>query len=70
VYASVFLANLNIPPSRASIQTIFKSMDAELFKVIIVRGGLVGLYIAHALQRERIEFMLLEKQKMINNPSG
>ena len=45
-------------------------MDAELFKVIIVGGGPVGLYIAHALQRERTEFMLLVKQKIINNPSG
>lgn len=41
-----------------------------MFRVIIVGAGPVGLYMAHALERAGIEYIVLEKQSSVLNFSG
>lgn len=40
------------------------------FKVIIVGGGPVGLYMAHAFERANIDYVILEQQDTVLNISG
>ncbi|KAI2621800.1 hypothetical protein GGR54DRAFT_639137 [Hypoxylon sp. NC1633] len=45
-------------------------MDDIEFRVIIVGAGPVGLYMAHAMQRANIDFVVLEQQRSNAKPSG
>lgn len=40
------------------------------FKVIIVGGGPIGLYMAHAFERANIDYVILEQQDTVLNISG
>ncbi|KAI1113127.1 hypothetical protein F5Y14DRAFT_462820 [Nemania sp. NC0429] len=40
------------------------------FRVIIVGAGPVGLYMAHAMERAEIEYVVVEKNSTVLNPSG
>ncbi|KAL4783260.1 FAD/NAD(P)-binding domain-containing protein [Aspergillus varians] len=44
--------------------------SSSKFRVIIVGGGPVGLYLAHALTLANIDYVLLEQQKQVMNISG
>lgn len=43
---------------------------SEDFRVIIVGAGPVGLYMAHALQRAGIDFVVLEKRSTVLDTAG
>ncbi|OTA57981.1 FAD/NAD(P)-binding domain-containing protein [Hypoxylon sp. EC38] len=45
-------------------------MDDIGFRAIIVGAGPVGLYMAHAMQRANIDFMILEQRRSLLDPSG
>lgn len=45
-------------------------MANDRFRVIIVGAGPVGLYMAHAMQRAGIDFVVLEQQPSVLNKSG
>ncbi|KAK3933623.1 hypothetical protein QBC46DRAFT_275413 [Diplogelasinospora grovesii] len=45
-------------------------MSDNMFRVIIVGAGPVGLYMAHALMAANIEFVVLEQQATVLNYSG
>lgn len=45
-------------------------MAGSKFRVIIVGGGPVGLYLAHALTAADIDFVILEQQPTVLNYSG
>ncbi|KAI0003940.1 hypothetical protein F4779DRAFT_630534 [Xylariaceae sp. FL0662B] len=45
-------------------------MSGENFRVIIVGAGPVGLYMAHAMERANIQYIVLEQQTNVLNSSG
>ena len=45
-------------------------MSDETFRVVIVGAGPIGLYLAHAMERANIEYVLLEQHSTVLNPSG
>ena len=42
----------------------------EPFRVIVIGAGIAGLSLAHALQRARVEHIVLEKHTKIASPHG
>lgn len=44
--------------------------NAPKFRVIIIGAGPVGIYMAHALSRANIDYIVLEQQSIILNFSG
>jgi len=45
-------------------------MASPKFKVIIIGGGPVGMYLAHALQQTGIDYVLCEKRDAIPPPTA
>jgi 2-polyprenyl-6-methoxyphenol hydroxylase-like FAD-dependent oxidoreductase len=45
-------------------------MSDRSFRVIIVGAGPIGLYLAHAMEKANIDYVLLEQQSTVLNPSG
>ncbi|KAI1433776.1 hypothetical protein GGR50DRAFT_463560 [Xylaria sp. CBS 124048] len=45
-------------------------MPDKSFRVIIVGAGPVGLYMAHAMERANVDYVLLERNASVLNPSG
>ncbi|KAH7408325.1 hypothetical protein DE146DRAFT_370522 [Phaeosphaeria sp. MPI-PUGE-AT-0046c] len=45
-------------------------MSDAKFRVIIVGAGPIGLYLAHAMERAKIDYVLLEQHCTVLNPSG
>lgn len=40
------------------------------FRVVLVGAGPIGLYLAHALERANIDYVLLEQQSSVLDPAG
>lgn len=45
-------------------------MSDAKFRVVIVGAGPIGLYLAHAMERAGIDYVLLEQSSTVLNPSG
>lgn len=45
-------------------------MSDRKFHVVIVGGGPIGLYLAHAMEKAKIDYVLLEQHTTVLNPSG
>lgn len=45
-------------------------MTEKKFRVVIVGAGPVGLYLAHALARDNIDFVVLERRAAIGHSTG